>query len=146
MPLLRPGITGFDVACQVDYREFKKAVFTAAQAAGASVVAITEAGVTPSFHQADILLHGRELSVICNRTFPIVAVVQRPIEMSGVQPCDVPELAETISPFGFEVAPTSELTRPLDAGDFELLSKSDRQQAQYWEPLRVSDVVFHWWD
>jgi hypothetical protein len=86
MVLLRRGITGFNTANKVDFRAFKKAVYAAAQATAADVVEATAAdGVTPNFHQIDIRHVGRDLSVICNRSFPIVAFVKRPIEMSGVQ-------------------------------------------------------------
>jgi hypothetical protein len=147
MEILRRGITGFDTHAHVDFHAFKTAVYAAAQVIDALVVA-TQCieGVTPNFHQADIHYRGLEFSVICNRYFPVVAVVERPIAYLNVQPIDVPEFTNLLQNMGLAVVSTNELLRPLQESDLQTLSDSEREQARYWKPQRMVDVAFNWWD
>ncbi len=145
--MLRRGITGFDAEAVVEFAAFKRAVYEAALATGSTVIAVVQGNeVTPNFHRADVDVRERELSVICNRNYPVVAMVERPIEMSGVRPIDLPELVEPLRQRGFEVASAAELERPLEASDLALLSPAEQNEAKYWKPRRVADVVFNWWD
>jgi hypothetical protein len=147
MPLLRRGITGFDAPSDVDFTRFKRAVYAAAQSTGASVIAATPTtGVTPNFHQTLIRFRDCELAVICNRTFPVVAFVEHPVDMAGVQPVEVPELVENFSNSGFEVASACELLRPIGPDDLQILTEAERNQAKYWKPQTVGQIVFNWWD
>jgi hypothetical protein len=148
MSLLRRGITGFDADGTVDVSFFKKAVYAAAQSTGASVVKI-EAGdsVSPNFHQANVALNDqRTISILCNRTHPIVAFVECPIAIGDFKAIDAIELAEIIRKFGFEIATADELNRSIEPKDLHLLGENERNQAKYWKPRRISQLVFNWWD
>ena len=122
-------------------------MYEATRAIGASLVnAVAGEDITPNFHQADVDFRRCEFSVVCNRSFPIVAIVNRPIEMAGLQPIDVPELATALRSFNFEVASAAELQRPIVDSDLEILSKGELDQVKYWKPKRIADLVFNWWD
>lgn len=145
--LLRPGITGFCATKKVDFGDFRRAVINAARSSGATVVSSRQADcVTPNFHQVDIDLGSRPLSVICNRNYPVVALVSCPIAMSGVLPVDDAEFITALTAMGWKLAKSDELIRPLTAADLACLSEMDRKQAKYWKPARIADVIFNWWD
>lgn len=147
MPVLRRGITGFDVDRKVDFAAFKEAVHAAARSAGASLIrTVPGDGVTPNFHQADVQLGGRELSILCNRAFPIVAVVECPIVNGEMQPVDLPNLTDPMAENGYEVVFAAELARAIAPDDLQALSDSERDQAKYWKPKCIGQVVFNWWD
>jgi hypothetical protein len=148
--MLRRGITGFGADQHVEFRDFKRAVYTAARTIGGSVVA-SQAGdqVTPNFHLLTVAMEYGDVQfcVLCNRNYPVVAIVRPPIEMSGVQPVEVPlEFVQSLRASGFEVASTIELNRAVSADDLKTLSKHEQKQATYWKPARIADVIFNWWD
>lgn len=147
MPLLRRGITGFALHQAVEFQRFKQAVYAAAQRMSARVISTKIAdGVTPNFHQADMQVGARKISVICSRCFPIVACVESPVTMSGIRPIDAPDVVETMLAFGFEVADSTELERAVTPEDLEVLSEEERKQLKYWKSQRIGDLVFNWWD
>lgn len=146
MTLLRRGITGIDSEPKVDFHTFKGAVFAAAHATDSQVIATIPAEVTPNFHLAEVSGFNRLFCVVCNRHFPVVAFVERPVTMSGIRPIDVPSFAEMMRNSGFEIADVGELERPFGPSDLELLSESERKEASYWKPKTVGQVVFNWWD
>jgi len=147
MPLLRPGIAGFNTETVVAFREFKRAVYDAAYLTNAAVIATAAAdGVTPNFHQADINIQDRELSILCNGNFPLVAFFERPILNSCLKPIDEPSFAKAMCESGFELASVAELQSQVELKDLALLSEAERKQAQYWKPKCVADILFNWWD
>ena len=147
MALLRRGITGFDATNDVEFRDFKKAVNDLAQLKNATILNVIEAnGVTPNFHQAELQYAERELSIICNRHYPVMAFVKLPINMSGVESIDLTELADILLLWNFEVPSAAELEKRISPEDLNLLSDSEREQAKYWKSKRVADLVFNWWD
>ena len=147
MPLLRRGITGFSTDRRVEFRTFKQAVHAAARFTGGTVSATSDSdGVTPNFYHADISNGDRQFSVVCNRNFPVIACVERPIEMSGIRPITVPGFLEVMCNFGFEIASVNELERPPDRRDLALLASAERKQVKYWKTRRVGDLIFNWWD
>lgn len=147
MPLLRPGITGFGPQQAVDFLRFKQAVYATAQRMGATVISTRIAdGITPNFHQADMQVGTRQISVICSRCFPIVACVESPVTMEVIRPIDASDVVETMIDFGFEVADSTELRRPITPEDLRALSDEERKQLKYWKSQRISDLVFNWWD
>ncbi|MAT68982.1 MAG: hypothetical protein CMJ58_05605 [Planctomycetaceae bacterium] len=147
MTPLRPGITGFGSGAEVDYRTFKAAAYRAAASAGAAVEQCAQAkGVTPSFHAIRMKHPDWQRSVLCNRVFPFIVVVSDPVSAAGVQPVDCPEIEASMRQYGFESAPAAELVRALAAKDLAALNHAEQEQARYWKPTRVVDVIFNWWD
>jgi hypothetical protein len=147
MTILRRGITGFGVKDTVDFSKFKKAVYRSAQASGASVLNITRpSSITPNFYQADVKVGDRLLSILCNQTFPVVAVVESPIEIDVLRPLDITKLTNPIKELRFEIAEKNELERAITTEDLAILGEDERRQAKYWKPARIGQLVFNWWD
>lgn len=147
MSVLRCGISGFDTSARVDFRQFKAAAYAATQTVGAKVISSAAAdGVTPSFHVIEVVLADQRVAIICNRCFPLIAIVQYPPMIAGVEFIDVPALKNALSRTGFELPLNSELERTLEAKDLEVLGSGERRQIEYWKPRRIADVIFNWWD
>jgi hypothetical protein len=147
MTILRRGITGFGIIETVDFSKFKKAVYSSAQASGASVLSVTRPSfITPNFYQADIKVGERLLSILCNQTFPVVALVESPIAMDTVRPLDLTAITDPIRELGFEIAAATELDREITSEDMAVLGEDERGEAKYWKPNRISQLVFNWWD
>lgn len=65
------------------------------------------------------------------------------IESFSDAPADfVAALAEC----GFVIGDLAELNRRVTSDDLEMLSPAEQDQAKYWKPKRVGDIIFNWWD
>lgn len=148
MRLLQTGITGFDGSAEVPIANLKRAVYAAAQAAGAKVGEVRPAdGVTPNFHQLDADFGSRKLVVLCNRHIPIVAFADRLDGMEIERFVEVPaDFAAGLATCGFVIGDVAELNRPVGSSDLETLSPAEQREVKYWEPKRIGDVIFNWWD
>jgi len=148
MRLLQTGITGFDSTTQVPAAQLKRAVYAAAQAAGAKVGEVRPAaGVTPNFHQVDVDFGSRTLVVLCNRHVPVVAFADQVDGMEIERFLGAPvDFAATMVASGFDVGDVAELNRRVTSGDLKMLSPTEQDQAKYWKPERVGDIIFNWWD
>lgn len=148
MRLLQTGITGFDSTTEVPAARLKRAVYAAAQAAGAKVSEFRPAdGVTPNFHRIDVDFSSRTLVVLCNRHVPVVAFADQVDGMEIERFLEAPvDFAATMAASGFDIGDVAELNRRVTSGDLEMLSPTERDQAKYWKPKRVGDIIFNWWD
>jgi hypothetical protein len=148
MRLLQTGITGFNTSAKVDAANLKRAVYAAAQAAGAKVGEIRLAdGATPNFHQIDVDLGGRALVVLCNRHFPVAAFTERVDGMEIERFSDAPDgFAAALAEYEFVIGDVAELNRRVTGDDLKMLSPAEQHEAKYWKPKRVGDIIFNWWD
>ena len=139
MRLLRTGITGFNSSREVAAADLKRAVYAAAQAAGAKVVGVRLAdGVAPNFHQIDVEFGSRVLVVLCNRHAPVVGFADR-IDGTAIE-CFTEALSDFASALalrGFVVADAAELNRRPMRDDLKMLSAAEQDLAKYWKPERV---------
>lgn len=47
---------------------------------------------------------------------------------------------------GYEVLSREELERSIHPNDLQQLLTAEIEQAKYWRPRRIGDVVFNFWD
>lgn len=144
--LLPKGITGFFTQGQqtpprTDLAAFKKCCFAAARARRARVVSFSDADSAPvrNFHTCQLSTPEREILIMCNAHFPLVAL-QRDGEF-----VDEPQLAPFFSS-DFRVLGKAELEEPIDSSEMSELDPAEVDQARYWKPRRIGDVVYNDWD
>lgn len=148
MSLLQAGITGFDSRDEVPAANLKRAVYSATQAAGAKPGEVRLAdGVTPNFHQIDVEFGSRVIVLLCNRHVPVVAFADRFEGMEIERFLEAPAgFAADLADGGFEIGDVAELNRQVTSDDLKMLSLAEQNQAKYWKPKRVGDIIFNWWD
>lgn len=150
MRLLQTGITGFNSSGNVPAANFKRAVYAAAQVADAQVGEVRPAnGITRNFYQIDVDFKcgTRKFVVLCNRHVPVVAVAD---QFDGIKvECFLKapaEFAVALTDCGFVIGDVGELNRLVTSDDLKVLSPAEQAQAKYWNPERIGDIVFNWWD
>ncbi len=154
--MLPSGITGFrcrgdEPPRATDFRAFSGHCHEAARRAGGRVVSITApnaGGVCHNFAVGTLALPGGAVAVVLNAHHPVVAFADPPAEGdTRLRFQDSPELAAAFASFGgYRVMSAAELEQPPTAEALRELSEAERKQVAYWEPRRIGDVAFNWWD
>jgi hypothetical protein len=148
---LPQGVTGFNAPGSfITFSDFEHACARAARELNGRVDSAREAyqEPTPNFHETIITLERSpyKIRVVCNAHYPIVAFATPPRQGEMLlEFVDCPELAErmkgeftTLSATEAGTAVSTEMLSSLDAGEIS--------QVDHWEPKRVGDVIFNWWD
>ena len=143
-PTLPRGATGFDAA-EVDagalLRMFGSVCHQAVRAVGGTVLGVTPAGVTPSFHRAEVRHQHRDLAVLRHVALPFVAFTDAESFL------DHPDLAAAITSVSeLRVLTRADLETPLSRVDLSGLGSAEHDQIAYWQPGTVGDLVFNDWD
>lgn len=151
--MLRRGVTAFFNSAQrgtnpeVTLSDFKAILYPAARAAGAEVGQVAERSVTPNFHQATLRLPDRDVVVLCNSVYPIVAFAESPVEPGTIVFTDAASLSAVFEAGGrCDVLRKAEAERRVHPSDLAALDPVEREQFEYWLPNRLGDVIFNWWD
>ncbi|MFI6009132.1 hypothetical protein ACIBAG_09905 [Streptomyces sp. NPDC051243] len=147
------GATGFrgpgdDPLPHVDVVLFKTACHAAARSIRATVGEVTPAGVTPNFHTALITGPGVRSAVLCHAVLPVVAFAASP-PPAGAPVADFtspPAWAAAFEPSGLRLLDVAELSMPLARADTSELAEAELEQALYWRPDTVGELMFNWWD
>jgi hypothetical protein len=152
IPTLLPrGVTGFDPPPHVvSFADFKRSCTEAAKRFRGGAGQFREAfdQFLPNFHQAVLSFpDGPEpMRVVCNAHHPIVAFATSPQEGEmRLEFLDFPELARLLSG-EFTVLSGVDAAAPLSTELLANLGPAERTQIDYWNPERVGDVIFNWWD
>ena len=154
MILLR-GVTGFVADADasiptVALRTFKTACFNAARRAQAIVTATQscERQATPNFHSATIGLENAAVSAICNRRYPLVAFVEPlPPGSCSLEFIDSPVLGRLIAEDdSFTVLSADLLNSAVDDSALSELGPAEIREVRHWNPRRIGDVIFNFWD
>ena len=138
------GATGFDAA-EVDagalLRTFASFCHQAARAVSGTVLGVTSAGVTPSFHKAEVRVQHRDVAVLRHVVLPFVAFR----DAEGF--VDHPGLAAAITSVSeLRILTRGELETPLSRVDLSGLGREEHDQIAYWQPGTVGDLLFNDWD
>lgn len=149
--LLPKGVTGFSdgngFSAGVELRDVTALAHLAARLSGGRVGAVSGPGVTPNFYSAEIITVDQVVLVIVNQVHPLVAVAGRITVGAMVfrNGSDQLKQAVELTP-PFRLLSTLELNRPLIGSDLADLADPERAQVRYWQPERVGDVIFNYWD
>jgi hypothetical protein len=152
MQTLPKGVTGFDVTeSNVPAKRFAAACHSAARQVGARVHHVRDAAerVTPNFHEAVVTwMDGVEdVRVLCNAHHPIVAFAT-PVDHEGdvrIEFVDCPQLARPLSA-EFRVLSKDGAAAGIPSNAVIRLGESELDQMRYWNPQRIGDLIFNFWD
>ena len=85
--------------------------------------------------------------MLCNRHVPVVAFADAVGGMEIERFLEAPaEFAAALAECGFVIGDVAELGRRVTSDDLKMLSHTEQDQAKYWKPKRVGDIIFNWWD
>jgi hypothetical protein len=150
-PLPR-GVTGFDAPNDsVSAKRFTAACHDAARQVGGRVVEVRDAieRVTPNFDEAWISgSDGSEaVRVLCNTHHSIVAFASPAAHERDVclELVDCPQLARVLSA-GFRILGGDEAGTEISSEATAQLSDAELDQMRYWNPQRIGDLIFNYWD
>ena len=154
--VLPGGITGFwdrgDESLTVtDVRAFRGHCHDAARRAGGRVKSFVYPnpdGLCRNFAVGLIALPAGDVAAALNAHHPVVAFADPPaVGEMALRFRDCPELAAAFRSFGvYRVASAAELEQPPTPSALAELSAIELEQVAYWEPRRLGDVAFNWWD
>lgn len=105
--------------------------------------------VVTNFVMAVIELADGPIAVLLNCHFPVVgfAIPARDGDTRSLQFVDCEGLANLLNKIGeYEVLSRDELEKAVSPDDLQRLLPAEIDQAHYWKPRRVGDVVFNFWD
>lgn len=90
-----------------------------------------------------------QVGVLLNNHFPIIsfAVPPNDRETGPLRFMDCEELGNVFRTSGrYEVMRRDELESAVNKSELQQLRPAEIEQADYWQPQRVGDVVFNFWD
>ena len=153
---LRKGITGF---CNVDdppltkcnLATFRALCYDAVRMVGGRILNHDRRPneIEASFQMIVLELRGVQRAVLINNHFPIIgfAVPPNDGDTGPLQFIDCDELGNLFRASGqYEVVSQEELERAVGQNDLEQLLPEEIEQVVYWQPRRVGDVIFNFWD
>ncbi|MBA4536841.1 hypothetical protein H1Z61_06730 [Bacillus aquiflavi] len=143
------GITGFyhyknNGPSKVDGKQFKQLCFTITIQNRGEVLAFKEPQYPMNFYYVLVKVFKRKFYILLHNQYPYLAFASD-IEFAKINFIDVPELAKQFNPF-YQVLSFKELNTPLDAKSFQNFHCSELEQAAYWRPETIGDVIFNDWD
>jgi hypothetical protein len=150
--LLPEGVTGLlphrdGSTSAVDLRDVSSLAYLTARLAGGRVITVSAAEATPNFHSAMITTGDQTFWIMVNEIHPLVAAATS-ISMGTIDFIDGAEhlrQAVALTP-PFRLLLAVELSSPGTEHDLANLSPAERAQIRYWQPGRVGDIVFNYWD
>jgi hypothetical protein len=146
------GVTGVkaDTYSQTDVRAFRGHCYEAARRVRGKVISFTEPypSVTDNYAVAVLDTAAGAVAVLLNAHHPIVALADPAgVEKSYFEFRDVPALADYFRGLGVYTVPSAaELNERPTAAHLRDLSPAELKQVKYWEPRRVGEIVFNFWD
>jgi hypothetical protein len=152
--LLRPGITGFGGGPETcpGAPEFKAACMHALRVTRTGRWLATDAPHAGRNHHralVELAPTSTRLWILLNQVHPLLAFARADDGHDhGYRFIDLPALAAGFHE-PFECVPAALLDAPFDFLDTSrrgLLDPTSLQQARYWRPARLGDVVFNHWD
>jgi hypothetical protein len=149
--VIRRGVPGFagdrDVLSRrIDVPEFRAACFAAARATQMNLVGIEPGCQGQSFHIAELERRGQTVLVLCSSSSPVVAFTRPPLELGEIRFITRADLSAVFTELGYECPYVTELEQPLSEVDLSVLSKGELDAIAYWNPQKMGDVVFNWFD
>lgn len=154
--MLPRGITGFRAHSDAplpltDVRAFRGHCHAAALHAGGQVVSVVAPnldGVCRNFAVGVFSLPAGEVVALLNAHHPLIAFAD-PFADDGIalrfRDCTV--LAAAFESLGvYRIASAAELEAPPNPAAFAELSEVERKQIADWNPQRLGDLAFNWWD
>lgn len=153
---LRQGITGFshidDRPLPIcDLKSFRNDCHDAARSVGGRVLRSGRRpdNIEANFAMAVIGLAAGPIAILLNCHFPIIGFAIPPDnrDSSPLRFVDCEMLANVLNQTrGYEVVSRNELERVVEPCELRRLLPVEIEQAEYWKPQRVGDVVFNFWD
>lgn len=107
-------------------------------------------GMSQNFHSIHLKKFDSSIWVLFNAHVPLVGFCSpAPLEMGTLEHAFV--AGEALNErfdrdTDFAVVPIEELRRPVTDNDYLALSSADREQAKYWRPNTVGEIIFNFWD
>ncbi|MBN9524366.1 hypothetical protein J0H58_38605 [bacterium] len=153
--ILPCGVTGF---CDrttapppnTDVRAFRGHCYEAARCVRGTVVSFTNPypGVTDNYAVAVLDTAAGAVAVLLNAHHPIVAFADpKGVTGSSFEFRDVPALADYFGGLGvYTVATAAGLNERPAAAHLRDLSPAELKRVKYFEPRRVGEIVFNFWD
>ncbi|HWO95856.1 MAG TPA: hypothetical protein VNM45_05895 [Bacillus sp. (in: firmicutes)] len=152
------GITGFynsknNKPPKVDGKRFKQVCLTIINRSGGKVLKFKEPQYPMNFYDAEVKVFNKHFHILLNEHYPYLAFASV-VEFGKINFIDVPELLKQFNSF-YKVLGVKELNEPLA---FKLDSKkgiiqnendlnsAELEQIAYWEPKRIGEVIFNYWD
>lgn len=143
---LPEGITGFDSPGTVGFGEV--AYFTKQfwRYELLELVDDQQCGLVRNFYQITVRYRRQHLVLLFNSSYRYVGIATHEDPNERHHFIDHRELSDILHEQGFETLTADFLGQQLEAKHLKNLSKSERKQADYWQPSTVAEVVFNSWD
>jgi hypothetical protein len=154
--ILYRGITGFwglsdEPPPETDLRVFRSHCFEVARQTNGRVLSVANSntkGHYRNYSLGTIELRSEIVCILLNAHYPIVAFAD-PVAESEVQLRfrDSSELAQAFGVFGlYQIVLARELESQPTPDTLGKLSLAEQKQVEYWNPQRIADILFNWWD
>lgn len=149
------GITGFihrkeqPLQNKTDLHRFLQCSYTAAILCKGEVIEANMDGdsASHSYGTLVIKLPQKSVAVAINHIYPIIAFAEPEHRWSDPQFIDCPLLAKTYRSFGYDqILSAEEANQTPEKKMYQHLSKYELKEISYWQPRKVGQIIFNWWD
>ncbi|WP_041964138.1 hypothetical protein [Mesobacillus selenatarsenatis] len=154
---LHNGITGFyssknNKPPKVDGKQFKQVCATIVNNSGGNLFEFKEPQYPMNFYDTEVKVFNKHFHIILNEHYPYLAFASV-VRFGKINFIDVPELKQFCSLY--KVLSVKELNEPLvlKPGSKKGILQNDNdlnsaelEQVAYWQPKRIGEVIFNYWD
>lgn len=128
-------------------RDFRRLCHSAAGSTGRRVTRFIEAAeLNVSFHQCVITDRTHEVTILCDRSLPLLALARTPASFP-LTFVDDPALFGALGDVpGFEVFSRERLATPFSQVDVSAFKQVTAADVRYWRPETLGDALFNHWD
>lgn len=151
------GITGFynrenNNPPKVDGKQFKQVCAANVNRCGGKVLEFKEPQYPMNFYDTEVKVFNKQFHILLNEHYPYLAFASV-VEFGKIHFIDVPELKQFS--LLYHVLSVKELYEPLvfkpgsKKGTLQNdhdLNDAELEQVAYWEPKRIGEVIFNYWD
>lgn len=152
------GVTGFYSEAHskpptIDQKQFKQICFSLISKNGGEVLNFKEPQVATNFIDVEAKVFNKHLHILLNAHYPFMAFAID-VEYGKITFIDDPELYKLFSRY-YNVLDTNELNVPvlLMQGSKKGILQNDHdlnsdelEQITYWNPERIGEIIFNFWD
>lgn len=145
------GITGFYLGentkpPNVDGKRFKQLCFAIVSRNGGKVINVSPPQYPVNFYCAHVEFSRDVFYILVNEHYPYLAFASV-VAFGEIKFIDVPALHELFSPF-YQVIDAAELNVSVDQKMLMKmeLNSAELEQAAYWKPQTIGQVIFNYWD
>ncbi|MDO3410943.1 hypothetical protein QWJ34_14320 [Saccharibacillus sp. CPCC 101409] len=147
--VMKPGITGFSNTDEnlkrLDHKEFEIYLFGAIRAEGGKLIGKEFLTNNQNFYTYKIQSKEKEFYILLHSIYSFVAFASV-VDFGGIEFVDGPKTMISLLEPSYKVLSEDLLNRPLQKDQLKRLKEPEKKMIEYWQAVRIGEVIYNYWD